>query len=77
MSPLQQKSKQLELPLENREKGAARISHKGVEGLVAGYQRETSVAECSLMEEVLQRGNLLQAKLHFQFPSLRSLDFYS
>ena len=45
----------------NREKGAARISRKGVEGLVAGCQHETSVVECSLMEEVLERGNLLQA----------------
>ena len=43
MSSLQQKSKQLELPLVSREKGAARISHKGVEGLVAGCQHETSV----------------------------------
>lgn len=61
MSSLQQKSKQLELPLMNREKGAARISRKGVEGLVAGCQHETSVVECSLLEEVLERGNLLQA----------------
>lgn len=61
MSSMQQKSKQLELPLIRRNKGETCKSPKGVEEFVARCHQETSVIEHSLMEEVVEKGNLWKA----------------
>ena len=61
MSSMQQKSKQLELPLIGRNKGETCKSPKGVEEFVTGCHQETSVIEHSLMEEVVEKENLWKA----------------